>query len=57
MSRIPVGLQLYTVRQEMAQDPVGTIKAVAEMGYEGVEVARLRACRAKSTFRFWMIVV
>ncbi len=37
MSRIPIGLQLYTVRQEMAQDPVGTIKAVAEMGYEGVE--------------------
>ena len=37
MSRIPIGLQLYTVRQEMAQDPVGTIKAVAEIGYEGVE--------------------
>jgi len=37
MSRIPIGLQLYTVRQEMAQDPVATIKAVAEMGYEGVE--------------------
>ena len=28
---------MYTVRQEMAQDPVATIKAVAEMGYEGVE--------------------
>ena len=37
MSRIPIGLQLYTVREQMAQDPVGTIKAVAEMGYEGVE--------------------
>lgn len=37
MGRIPVGLQLYTVRQEFAEDPKGTIKAVAEMGYEGVE--------------------
>jgi len=37
MARIPIGLQLYTVRQEMSDDPVGTIKAVAEMGYEGVE--------------------
>ena len=34
---IPIGLQLYTVRQEFADDPIGTIKAVAEMGYEGVE--------------------
>ncbi len=37
MSRIPIGLQLYTVREQMAADPVGTIKAVGEMGYEGVE--------------------
>lgn len=37
MARIPVGLQLYTVRQEFAKDPKGTIKAVAKMGYEGVE--------------------
>lgn len=37
MSKIPVGLQLYTVRQELAQDPIGTIKAVAEIGYAGVE--------------------
>ena len=37
MGRIPVGLQLYTVRQELAENPKETIKAVAEMGYEGVE--------------------
>jgi sugar phosphate isomerase/epimerase len=37
MGRVLVGLQLYTVRQELAEDPKGTIKAVAEMGYEGVE--------------------
>jgi len=37
MARIPIGLQLYTVRDDMAEDPAGTIRAVAEMGYEGVE--------------------
>ncbi len=37
MSRIPIALQLYTVRQEMAEDPKETIRAVAEIGYKGVE--------------------
>ncbi|NCP30691.1 MAG: sugar phosphate isomerase/epimerase [Armatimonadetes bacterium] len=37
MSRIPIGLQLYTVREQLAEDACGTIKAVAAMGYEGVE--------------------
>ena len=37
MSSIPVGLQLYTVREQMTEDPVATIKAVADMGYAGVE--------------------
>jgi sugar phosphate isomerase/epimerase len=38
MARIPVGLQVYTVRNELAQDFVGTLRKVAEIGYEGVEV-------------------
>lgn len=37
MSKIPVALQLYTVREQLAKDPVGTIKAVAKIGYQGVE--------------------
>ena len=37
MGRIPVGLQMYTLRNEMAQDPIGTIRKVAEIGYEGIE--------------------
>ncbi|HON69059.1 MAG TPA: sugar phosphate isomerase/epimerase [Phycisphaerae bacterium] len=37
--RIPVGLQLYSVRQDCAKDLPGVLKAVAEMGYEGVEFA------------------
>ena len=34
---IPIALQLYTVRADLAQDPVRIIKAVAEIGYQGVE--------------------
>ena len=37
MADIPVGLQLYTVREQMASDPVATLEAVAAMGYAGVE--------------------
>ena len=38
---LPIGLQLYSVKNEMAKDFEGTIKKVAEMGYEGVEFAGL----------------
>jgi sugar phosphate isomerase/epimerase len=31
------GLILYTVRQEMTKDPVGTLKAIANMGYNWIE--------------------
>jgi sugar phosphate isomerase/epimerase len=37
--RIPIGLELYSVRNELARDVFGTLKAVAAMGYEGVEFA------------------
>lgn len=36
---IPVGLQLFSVRKECKADLPGTLKRVAEMGYEGVEFA------------------
>jgi len=32
-----VGLQLYTLRDEMGRDPVGTLKKVAQIGYKEVE--------------------
>lgn len=35
--KIPVGLELYSVRQELQKDDVGTVKAVAKMGYDAVE--------------------
>jgi sugar phosphate isomerase/epimerase len=34
---IPVGLELYSVRDELARDAHGTVRAVAAMGYEIVE--------------------
>lgn len=35
--RIPVGLLVYGVRDDLDRDLSGTLKAVAAMGYEGVE--------------------
>jgi len=34
---IPIGLELYSVRDELAKDLTGTVRAVAKMGYEVVE--------------------
>lgn len=39
MARIPVALQLYSVREDCARDLPETLKAVARMGYDGVEFA------------------
>lgn len=36
-TRIPVGLELYSVREAFKRDPSGTVRAVAQMGYECVE--------------------
>ena len=41
MTKLPIGLQLYSVRDAMEKDFAGTIKAVAEMGYDQVEFAGL----------------
>jgi sugar phosphate isomerase/epimerase len=37
MKSIPVGLELYSVREGLKSDPEGTLRAVAKMGYECVE--------------------
>ncbi|HEY0828848.1 MAG TPA: sugar phosphate isomerase/epimerase [Bacilli bacterium] len=39
MSAMQVGLQLYTLRDEMAADAEGTLRKVAALGYAGVEFA------------------
>lgn len=36
---VVLGLQLYSVREDMGKDPLGTLKKLAEMGYPTVEHA------------------
>jgi len=35
--QVPVGLELYSVREELKQDLMGTVRAVAKLGYQDVE--------------------
>src|SRR5712692_6173419 len=35
---LPIGLELYTVRNELQQDFAGTLKKVAAIGYKEVEI-------------------
>ncbi len=37
--KIPIGLQLYSVRHQAQKDLPGVLEAVAKMGYQGVEFA------------------
>src|SRR6266851_397260 len=37
LASIPVGLELYSVRTELKQNLEATVRAVAQMGYQGVE--------------------
>jgi len=34
-----IGIQLYTVRDDMSKDPAGTLERLAQIGYEHVEIA------------------
>ena len=36
-SSVPIGLELYSVRDELQKDTEGTVRAVAQMGYQCVE--------------------
>src|SRR4051794_8612652 len=36
-SAVPVGLELYSVRDALAKDLMGTVRAVAKLGYQVVE--------------------
>jgi len=47
-NKIPFGLQLYSVRDDCAKDLVGTVTAVAKMGYKGVEFAGYHGRDAKT---------
>jgi sugar phosphate isomerase/epimerase len=34
---IPMGIEMYSVREELKKDPQGTVRAIARMGYQGLE--------------------
>ena len=36
-SKIPMGIEMYSVRDELKKDPQGTVRAIAGMGYQGLE--------------------
>ena len=42
MASLPIGLQLYSVREDLSKDFYGTVKAVKEMGYDAVELSGLK---------------
>jgi len=35
--KIPIGIELYSVRNELKADPIGTVTRIGKMGYEAVE--------------------
>ena len=48
-----VGLMLYTVREDCARDFEGTLRAVASLGYDGVELFDLHGHDATAV-RGWL---
>jgi sugar phosphate isomerase/epimerase len=47
MTYIPVAVQMFTLREESAQDFAGTLKKVAELGFDGIEFAGYGGLTAK----------
>lgn len=47
MKEIPVALQMYTLREESQLDFAGTLKRVADLGFDGVEFAGYGGLTAK----------
>ncbi len=42
---LKVGIQMFSVRESMKKDPIGTINRVAQMGYKYIELANLKGKR------------
>src|SRR5690625_5035067 len=47
MKKTPIALQMYSLREESEYDFVGTLKKVADLGYDGVELAGYGGLTAK----------
>ena len=53
MTMTRVGLMLYTIRDECARDLPGSLRTVAELGYDGVELFDLHG-HEPATVRAWL---
>lgn len=51
MSNVKIGYQLYSARWQAAADLPGTLRAIADMGYDGIELAGLYDGRTAQQFR------
>ncbi len=51
--KFPVALQLYSIRTDMEKDVLSTLKAVKDMGYDGVELAGLYG-HAPEQMKAWL---
>ena len=47
MAKIPIGLQLYSIREDCQKDLAGSLAKVAKMGYDGVDFAGYYGHEAK----------
>lgn len=53
MSNVKMGLQIHAVREGFAEDPLGTLKRVKAMGYEGVELNYFAMENTGNTAKFY----
>lgn len=51
MGKLPVAVQVYSVREDAERDFAGTMKQIKEMGYDGVELAGLYGMEAEEIRR------
>jgi hypothetical protein len=51
MKKLPVAVQVYTVRQEAEKDFRGNMKQVKAMGYDGVKLAEMHEYTTDSSKR------
>lgn len=53
MEKLPIGLQVYSIREEAETDFINAMKAVKDMGYDGVELAGIYGHRPEE-IRDWL---
>lgn len=54
MKKMQIGLQLHSVREDFAQDPAQTLKRVAQMGYQGVELVYSALTEPAERYTQWI---